>query len=53
MLIILSIFYNNIMQIFHKLLSLEEFVEGKPPIVKCIGEKRGYIMRIRHGPLEV
>lgn len=41
------------MQVFHKLLSLEEFVEGKPPIVKCTGEKRDYIMGIRHGPLEV
>ena len=40
-------------QIFHKLLSLEAFVEGKAPVVKCSGEEREFIMSIRRGPLEV
>lgn len=44
---------DTLLQIFHKLLSLEQFVEGKPPVVKCTGEQREYIMRIRRGPLEV
>ncbi len=40
-------------QIFHKLLSLEAFVEGKHPIVKCSETERELIMSIRRGPLEV
>ena len=40
-------------QIYHKLLSLEQFIEGKPPIIKCSGEQREFIMKIRNGPLEV
>ncbi|CAH1789226.1 unnamed protein product [Owenia fusiformis] len=39
-------------QIFHKLNSLEYFLAGKPPVVKCSGSARDFIMRIRTGPLE-
>ncbi len=40
-------------QVFHKLLSLESYVRGGGPVVKCQGEEREFIMRIRRGPLEV
>lgn len=40
-------------QIFHKLLSLESYVNGGDPVVKCEGEDREFILRVRRGPLEV
>ena len=40
-------------QVFHKLLSLESFVKGEGPTVKCTGNDRDYLMKIRRGPLEV
>lgn len=40
-------------QVFHKLLSLESFAKGGAPVVKCEGEQREAILRIRRGPLEV
>ena len=40
-------------QVFHKLLSLESYVKGGAPVVKCSGEDREFILRVRRGPLEV
>ena len=41
------------MQIFHKLLSLDNFVDGKFPVVRCSsGPDRDFIMKIRTGPLQ-
>ena len=40
-------------QVFHKLLSLESYVRGGPPIVVCDNEDKEFIMRVRKGPLEV
>ena len=40
-------------QVFHKLLSLESFVKGGPPVVQCENEDREFILRVRNGPLEV
>ncbi len=40
-------------QVFHKLLSLESYVNGGDPIVKCNNEGREFILRVRRGPLEV
>ena len=40
-------------QVFHKLLSLESYVKGGRPVVKCEGDDKEFIMRIRRGPLEV
>lgn len=39
-------------QVFHKLLSLESFVKGGPPVVQCENEDREFILRVRNGPLE-
>ncbi|KAL5460428.1 hypothetical protein EMCRGX_G033875 [Ephydatia muelleri] len=38
--------------VLHKLLSLESFVQGKPPVIHCSSEQREYILKIRQGPLE-
>ena len=38
--------------VLHKLLSLESFVQGKPPVIQCSSEQREYILKIRQGPLE-
>lgn len=40
-------------QIFHKLLSLESYVKGGDPVIKCEDEDRDFILRVRRGPLEV
>ena len=40
-------------QIFHKLLTLEQFVQNQPPVVRPTGKERDFIMTIRTGPLEV
>ena len=40
-------------QILHKLLSLESFVQGGPPLVRCEGERRESIMRIREEATKV
>ncbi|XP_013417565.1 uncharacterized protein LOC106178780 isoform X2 [Lingula anatina] len=39
-------------QTFHKLDSLEYFLQGNPPPVKCSGHIKDFIMKIRQGPLE-
>ena len=40
-------------QVFHKLLSLESYIQGGPPIVTCNDKDREYILQVRRGPLEV
>ena len=40
-------------QVFHKLLSLESYMQGGPPIVTCNDKDREYILQVRRGPLEV
>ena len=40
-------------QIFHKLLTLERFVQDQAPVIRPTGEEREFIMAIRRGPLEV
>lgn len=39
-------------QIYHKMDSLQYFLQGVPPPVKCTGEVRDFIMKVRTQPLE-
>ena len=34
-------------QIFHKLLSLDNFAHGQRPVIHCTGSSREFIMKIR------
>merc|ERR1712150_263417 len=39
-------------QIFHKLLCIDQMIQGQVPTVKCTGEDKDFIMKVRRGPLE-